>query len=201
MINGGTGPVLAFAGVLYKLSESLGVPFLTFNAWTGIWVAFYMFLAAIFDLNRIILYATRFTDEIFAFLIATIFIIDSLGSPFHEVGLYYYFRDYDLDVALLSLVICLGTTYLTFVLRSAKFTGYWWTGFLRNLVSTQASLVVSITIPQYYVPPSLDLILLFESISKGLRFCSINIHTCLHSSCSSSVPDCQTRRTGKMATT
>ena len=55
MINGGTGPVLAFAGVLYKLSLSMGVPFLTFNAWCGLWVALYMILAAVFDLNRIIL--------------------------------------------------------------------------------------------------------------------------------------------------
>lgn len=38
MINGGTGPVLAFSGVLYKLAETIGVPFLTFNAWVGLWV-------------------------------------------------------------------------------------------------------------------------------------------------------------------
>ena len=38
MINGGTGPVLAFSGVLYKMSESMDVPFLTFNAWVGLWV-------------------------------------------------------------------------------------------------------------------------------------------------------------------
>lgn len=38
MINGGTGPVLAFSGVLFKLSKSMDVPFLTFNAWVGLWV-------------------------------------------------------------------------------------------------------------------------------------------------------------------
>lgn len=62
MINGGTGPVLAFSGVLYKLSDSIGVPFLTFNAWCGLWVALYMIIAGIIDLNQYIRYATRFTD-------------------------------------------------------------------------------------------------------------------------------------------
>ena len=32
MINGGTGPVLAFSEIIYKLSVSMDVPFLTFNA-------------------------------------------------------------------------------------------------------------------------------------------------------------------------
>ena len=124
MINGGTGPVLAFSGVLYKLSDSIGVPFLTFNAWCGLWVALYMIVAGIIDLNQYIRYATRFTDEIFALLIAAIFIIDALGSPFHPVGVFYYFSpsheshekfeddpDYNhTETALLSLVLCIGTT-------------------------------------------------------------------------------------------
>lgn len=80
MINGGTGPVLAFAEILYKMSTQLDVPFLTLNAWIGLWMAFYMLVAAVVDLNRIIKYATRFTDEIFSFLISTIFIINAMGS-------------------------------------------------------------------------------------------------------------------------
>ena len=101
MINGGTGPVLAFSEIVYKLSVSLDVPFLTFNAvslelevldpprarfdpfrtarfisasisvktapqppkWIGVWVAAYMMIAAVVDLNRIIVLCTRFADE------------------------------------------------------------------------------------------------------------------------------------------
>ena len=59
MINGGTGPVLAFTAVLYNLSETLGVPFLTLNAWTGIWVGLYMALAAVFGMNKYIMYCTQ----------------------------------------------------------------------------------------------------------------------------------------------
>lgn len=64
MINGATGPVLTFQAVSYELSKQIDVPFLTFNAWVGLWVAFYMLLAAFFDLNRFIKYASRFTDEV-----------------------------------------------------------------------------------------------------------------------------------------
>ena len=63
LINGGTGPVLVFTGIVYKMSEKIEVPFLTFNAWVGIWVFIYMIAAAFVDLNRIIRYATRFTGE------------------------------------------------------------------------------------------------------------------------------------------
>lgn len=91
MINGGTGPVLAFSGVLYKLSDTLEVPFLTLSAWTGLWVMLFNVVAAFCNLNRYIILATRFTDEIFAMLISLIFIINAVGNPFAPVGLYYYF--------------------------------------------------------------------------------------------------------------
>ena len=51
-----------------------------FNAWVGLWVAFYMVIAAFIDLNRFIKYATRFTHEIFAFLIVSIYILDAVGN-------------------------------------------------------------------------------------------------------------------------
>ena len=149
MINGGTGPVLAFSEVLYKLSDSLGVPFLTFNAWCGLWVALYLVMAAVMDLNHYIRYATRFTDEVFSLLIAAIFIIDALGSPFQPVGVFYYFspshdshdkledvENYKYtETALLSLVLCLGTTTLAYFFRGLKHSPYLWFKWLRNSLS------------------------------------------------------------------
>ena len=97
-----------------------------------------MVIAAIFDLNKIINYATRFTDEIFALLISAIFIIDALGSPFQPVGLYYYFEgshasheEYDndpdysyLSTAFLSLILGVGTTAVAFILKGIKFSPF-----------------------------------------------------------------------------
>jgi len=82
MINGSTGPVLAFTEITYKMSTSLDIPFLTFNAWIGIWVAAFMIIAAFTGLNRIIVCATKFTDEIYSFLIAAIYVVNALGNPF-----------------------------------------------------------------------------------------------------------------------
>ena len=126
MINGATGPVLTFQAVTYELSGALGVPFLTFNAWVGLWVAAYLVLGAVVDLNRLIKYATRFTDEIFAFLIVSIYILDAIGNPTSKVGLLHYFNPshphneemlaadptYDyMTVALLSLLLGFGTAF------------------------------------------------------------------------------------------
>jgi hypothetical protein len=148
MINGGTGPVLAFSGVLYSMSKGLDIPFLTFNAWVGLWVSAYLCLAAFVDLNKIIHYATRFTDEVFALLISMIFIINALGNPFAPVGIYYYFEadhkshdkyegqeDYSyMATALLSLVLCLGTVALAFFLKKIKFSPFGPNQLTRNIV-------------------------------------------------------------------
>merc|ERR1711972_1021923 len=126
MINGGTGPVLAFTAVLYNVSEELDIPFLTFRAWIGVWIFIYMVLAAFVDLNRFIHYATRFTDEIFSTLICVIFIVNALYSPSTPVGIFHYFdakheshelhTDYDeysyTAAGLLSVLCCCGTTWL-----------------------------------------------------------------------------------------
>ena len=159
MINGGTGPVLAFSGVLYSLSKSLDVPFLTFNAWVGLWVAIYLCIAAFFDLNIIIHYATRFTDEVFALLISMIFIINALGNPFAPVGIYYYFEedhkshdkyedqeDYSYKAtAFLSLILCLGTVAFALFLKQIKFSPYGPNQLTRNVVH-DFSVVASILI-------------------------------------------------------
>lgn len=149
MINGGTGPVLAFTAVLYDVSKTLDVPFLTFRAWIGMWVCVYMVLAAIVDLNRFMHLATRFTDDCFSLLISVIFIVNALGSPTSSVGIFHYFDEWHpshdeyrpertsngtdpaagkwddpdyshLAAALLSTVGCLGTTWLALRLRGFK---------------------------------------------------------------------------------
>mmetsp|Transcript_23541 Transcript_23541/g.65741 ORF Transcript_23541/g.65741 Transcript_23541/m.65741 type:complete len:529 (-) Transcript_23541:271-1857(-) len=159
MINGGTGPVLAFSTVLYNIAESIGVNFLVLNAWTGLWVTFFMLVAAFVDLNRLMKHATRFTDEIFAMLIASIFIIDSLGSPFSDVGIYWYFtrdhkshdsyedqEDYSyIATAFFSMVLCIGTTWLAFTLRGIKFSAFFPNDAWRTVVSDFAVVAAILT--------------------------------------------------------
>ena len=150
MINGGTGPVLTFQAVTYELAKNLDIPFLPFNAWVGLWVAVYMLLAGFFDMNRLIKYATRFTDEIFAFLIVSIFILDAVGNPTSQVGFLHYFnpdhphneKEEDLDptydymtVAMLSLILCLGTAFFALALRSIRYSAFCCNAYARSVVT------------------------------------------------------------------
>ncbi len=85
-IIGSTGPVLAFIAALYKLAAQFSLPFLPLYSWVGLWTSFYLFLSSIFSLSNVVEYFSRFTDEIFSFLISIIFIIESLKDL---IGLYY----------------------------------------------------------------------------------------------------------------
>ena len=160
MINGATGPVLTFQAVTYELSGALGVPFLTFNAWVGLWVAAYLVLGAVVDLNRLIKYATRFTDEIFAFLIVSIYILDAIGNPTSKVGLLHYFNPshphneemlaadptYDyMTVALLSLLLGLGTAFFAMALRRIRHSAFCCNDYVRSIVTDFAITISVVT--------------------------------------------------------
>lgn len=77
-ILGGTGPVMVFTAVLFDLADALELPFFPFYAWTGIWIGVFSFILAVTDAACIISAVTRFTDEIFAALISTIFTVSAI---------------------------------------------------------------------------------------------------------------------------
>merc|ERR1712032_738183 len=173
MINGGTGPVLAFTAVLYQLSIELDVPFLTFRAWIGLWICFYMVVVAVFDLNRYVHLATRFTDEIFSLLIAVIFIVNALYNFNSEVGILHYFNpchkwhrnkllasmtahcevpgdgtdaSYSyLAAGMLSVLVCFGTTVLAMKLKSIKASPYFFGPKTRGMIGDFAVVAAAAT--------------------------------------------------------
>ncbi|KAL3908302.1 MAG: hypothetical protein SGPRY_009851 [Prymnesium sp.] len=137
-IMGSTGPVLTMSTSLYSMSKSFEVPYLTFNAWVSIWLAIYCCLAAFFDLTRFVRLATRFTDEIFALLIVSIFVMDAAWDPFSEVGILHFLQpghashekyendpDYSyLSTGFLSVILGFGTCALIFFFRSFKYSSF-----------------------------------------------------------------------------
>lgn len=153
VIVGSTGPVLIMTTVIYDLSGNLDVPFLPFYAWVSIWAFAYCTITAFFDLTRYVRLATRFTDDIFALLIVSIFILNAIGSPFGPGGLLRYldpsnevhddFRE-DLEgtneeysmreTAFLSIILGLGTTTTIFWLRGFKSSRFFCNKGARNLV-------------------------------------------------------------------
>ena len=74
IILGGTGPLLVFTGILYRLCIDLQIPFLATYAWIGLWTGLLLIALAVTNASYLMRYFTRFTDEIFAALISVIFI-------------------------------------------------------------------------------------------------------------------------------
>lgn len=118
---GGTGPIVVFTGLLYTACQQLSVPFLPVYTWVGIWSGILMILLAVTDASALMRYFTRFTDEIFASLVAIIFIIEaaaSLVKPFY-VGS-------EPAVALLTVILGLGTFMLARSMRAFQRSRYLW---------------------------------------------------------------------------
>jgi len=148
-IIGSTGPLMIMTTVLYGIAKSTDVPFLTFNAWVFVWVFIYTIITGFFDITRFVLLATRFTDDVFALLIVSIFVMDALGDPFSTTGLLRYFQpshpyhvvnaetpNYDMyNVAFLSLILGLGTTYFIFLFRGFRFSSFFCNDMVRNLIA------------------------------------------------------------------
>jgi hypothetical protein len=160
MINGATGPVVAYVSILVQLAQTWDVPFLTLNAWVGIWTCGFLLLSAFLDLDRFVHYTTRFSDEIFAFLIAFIFIFDAIGNPVSGNGVLMFFNEdhkshakwegqddnYNhMSTALLSTILMFGTTGLAFFMRAFKGGPFCYSPKIRLLL-TDFSLVTSIVV-------------------------------------------------------
>jgi len=73
-----TGPITAILKMLSDLSDTFELDFWQFLAATGFFVGLYMTLVAGFELSRWIKHLTRFTHDIFAFFVCTIYIHDGI---------------------------------------------------------------------------------------------------------------------------
>ncbi|RNA30529.1 Sodium-driven chloride bicarbonate [Brachionus plicatilis] len=79
-ILGSTGPVLIFETILNTFSKSYGIDYIGFRCWIGLWISLFLILISITDLSFLVKYITRFTEELFAMLIAFIFVIESVDK-------------------------------------------------------------------------------------------------------------------------
>jgi len=117
---GGTGPIVIFTALLYQACQMLQIPFLATYAWVGIWSGFFMIILAVTDASALMRFFTRFIDEIFAGLIAVIFIVEAgkeIISVFTEKSVSH-------ESALLSLVLALGTYFIARTLKNFSRTPY-----------------------------------------------------------------------------
>jgi hypothetical protein len=124
-ILGGTGPIVIFTGLLYMACKSVELPFLPTYAWVGFWSGILLIVCAVTDLSFLMQYFTRFTDEIFAALVAVIFIVEACKDVLHA------FTEpmegqttVSHDTAFLTLVLALGTFVIARNLRTLRNSKY-----------------------------------------------------------------------------
>lgn len=79
-IMGSTGPVLVFETILNTFSKANGIDYMGFRVWVGLWITFFLIIICVTDLSFIVQYITRFTEELFALLIAVIFVHESFDK-------------------------------------------------------------------------------------------------------------------------
>ncbi|CBJ30043.1 boron transporter 1 [Ectocarpus siliculosus] len=119
-IIGSTGPVLAFIAVLYKTAARMSLPFLPLYTWVGFWTAGMLGVASAFSLSNMVLFFTRFTDEIFSLLISVIFIMEAtkdITGVFASAGV-------PLVAATSTLVVALSTYGVATILKSLRRTQF-----------------------------------------------------------------------------
>ncbi|MCK5797955.1 MAG: hypothetical protein KAI47_12255 [Deltaproteobacteria bacterium] len=104
-ILGSTGPIIIFMGILFELTQKMGIPYIPTLAWVGLWTSLFLLILAITDASTLIRFFTRFTDDTFAALISVIFIVEALRDV---IGVFLNHKVKH-DTALLSLILALGT--------------------------------------------------------------------------------------------
>ncbi|XP_065178913.1 anion exchange protein 2-like [Sycon ciliatum] len=82
MLIGPTGPLLVFEKLIYNFCKANDWPFMQFRFWTGMWVFVILFVVVATDASLLAKKFTRFTEEVFAFLIGFIFIYEALKSVY-----------------------------------------------------------------------------------------------------------------------
>ncbi|KAH7713799.1 anion exchange protein 3-like isoform X10 [Aphelenchoides avenae] len=98
LIMSATGPVLIFEASMFAFCKALGLDFLSIRLYAGFWILVISVLVVAFDGSRLLVYVTRFTEDIFAMLISAIFIAESLHFVYHTfqqhpVGNYKFYYD------------------------------------------------------------------------------------------------------------
>ncbi|KNC76855.1 hypothetical protein SARC_10669, partial [Sphaeroforma arctica JP610] len=109
-----TGPLTIYTQVLYSWAEAIGINFLPFYSWVGVWTAVFIMIIVFTDACYLIKYVDAFTEEIFGFLISAIFIGEYIKP------LIISRQDDSTEVFLLNLVLATGTYLVSAYLLMAK---------------------------------------------------------------------------------
>lgn len=109
-----TAPLTVFIDVLYRWCVTLKIPFLPFYAWTGFWTALILLVLVVTDACFVMKYCGHFTEEIFAMLIAALF-IGEFFKPLSHLA-----EKAAVEIFLLAFVLATGTYFIASGLLSLR---------------------------------------------------------------------------------
>lgn len=160
LVVGFSGPLLVFEEAFYTFCKSNQVEYLTGRVWIGFWLVIIVTVTVACEGSFLVRFVSRFTQEIFSFLISLIFICETfnkLGKIFKEHPLKRCSLDNSTEegnmsttltnstqpvnikvlgepnTALLSLVLMAGTFFIAFYLRKFKNSAFF-PGRLRRVI-------------------------------------------------------------------
>uniref|UniRef100_A0A8C8VR09 Anion exchange protein n=1 Tax=Pelusios castaneus TaxID=367368 RepID=A0A8C8VR09_9SAUR len=125
LVVGFSGPLLVFEEAFYKFCESYSMEYVVGRVWIGFWLILLVLLVVAFEGSFLVRYITRYTQEIFSFLISLIFIYETFAKLITIFQKHPLQKDYKApepqpNTALLSLVLMAGTFFIAFFLRQFK---------------------------------------------------------------------------------
>ncbi|KAJ8011131.1 hypothetical protein DPEC_G00055000 [Dallia pectoralis] len=157
LVVGFSGPILVFEEAFYSFCTANDMEYLTGRVWIGFWLVFIVVVMVAFEGSFLVRYVSRFTQEIFSFLISLIFIYETfsnLGKIFQENPLQHCHLVNgtwtapscngtvfnvpgkvvgEPNTALLTLVLMAGTFFIAFYLRKFKNSAFF-PGKLRRMI-------------------------------------------------------------------
>ncbi|XP_070709125.1 anion exchange protein 2b isoform X2 [Pempheris klunzingeri] len=87
LVVGFSGPLLVFEEAFYSFCKANAIEYLTGRVWIGFWLIIIVIVTVAFEGSFLVRFVSRFTQEIFSFLISLIFICETfikLGRIFKE---------------------------------------------------------------------------------------------------------------------
>ncbi|XP_062849946.1 anion exchange protein 2a [Trichomycterus rosablanca] len=160
LVVGFSGPLLVFEEAFFSFCKFNGMEYLTGRVWIGFWLVIIVVITVAFEGSFLVRFVSRFTQEIFSFLISLIFIYETFSK------LVKIFKDHPLkpcngtmesnttaelagnfsspadvpekvlnqpNTALLSLVLMSGTFLIAYYLRKFKNSAFF-PGSLRRVI-------------------------------------------------------------------
>ncbi|KAK6299879.1 hypothetical protein J4Q44_G00299120 [Coregonus suidteri] len=80
LVVGFSGPLLVFEEAFYSFCKGNGVEYLTGRVWIGFWLIIIVVMTVALEGSFLVRFVSRFTQEIFSFLISLIFIFETFSK-------------------------------------------------------------------------------------------------------------------------